>query len=149
MFILLSETNLKIANAIQQTHEMRTLEKIAQLKTIINCQHPNEVLTSFDGAMKYVAGAAKQEHYEKPSSLEFKNQLLRGAALKNTEFIWGAVIYTGVDSKLMKNLRKPPHKRSKIENLTNYYILTLFLVLFVITLVCVIAVAIWSVWVFF
>ena len=41
--------------------------------------------------------------------------LLRGSQLRNTKFVYGLVIYTGPDTKLMKNSRQAPLKQSNVE----------------------------------
>lgn len=45
--------------------------------------------------------------------------LLRGVQLKNTEWVHGLVVYTGHDSKMFKNSRTVPLKRSNMEHITN------------------------------
>lgn len=44
-----------------------------------------------------------------------KNLLLRGANLINTEYIYGLVVYTGLDTKIMRNGAGYSHKTSQIE----------------------------------
>lgn len=61
-------------------------------------------------------------------SLDANQMLLRGSSLRNTEYIYGIVIYTGHESKIMKNSPKSRNKLSKIEKKTNYLILFLFMV---------------------
>jgi len=45
--------------------------------------------------------------------------LLRGAMLRNTEWIYGVAVYTGHESKLMKNANKAPLKMSNVDRTTN------------------------------
>ena len=52
--------------------------------------------------------------------------LLRGSSLRNTEFVWGIVMYTGHESKIMKNSSKSRVKMSKIEVKTGVQILLIF-----------------------
>ena len=47
------------------------------------------------------------------------NILLRGAQLKNTDYVYGLVVYTGHDSKMLQNARKVPLKRSNMDSVTN------------------------------
>lgn len=72
------------------------------------------------------------------------NVLLRGAMLKNTEWIIGLVVYTGKHTKLRLNSKNSPHKRSKIEKRINYYLFSIFLAQWIIIICCVIARAIWN-----
>jgi phospholipid-transporting ATPase len=45
--------------------------------------------------------------------------LLRGAMLRNTRWIFGIVVYTGHESKLMLNSMSAPLKRSTVEKIVN------------------------------
>jgi phospholipid-transporting ATPase len=49
--------------------------------------------------------------------------LLKGSILRNTEWIYGITVYTGHQTKVMKNSLKARQKKSKIELQTNTYIL--------------------------
>ena len=49
--------------------------------------------------------------------------LLRGSSLRNTEFIYGLVVFTGHETKIMKNSVKSRSKFSKLETLTNFYVI--------------------------
>ncbi|KAM3871283.1 stonin-2 [Diretmus argenteus] len=62
--------------------------------------------------------------------------LLRGAQLRNTQWVHGLVVYTGHDTKLMQNSTRPPLKLSGVERLTNRLILFLVGCLLVISLAC-------------
>ena len=58
--------------------------------------------------------------------LDAKNLLLKGAKLRNTEWIIGIVIYTGHNCKLMKNAKDPLLKMSTVEKLLNKLLLGIF-----------------------
>ena len=45
--------------------------------------------------------------------------LLRGAMLRNTQWIIGVAVYTGHESKLMKNANRAPLKMSNVDRTTN------------------------------
>lgn len=49
--------------------------------------------------------------------------LLRGSSLKNTEFIYGVAVYTGHETKIMKNSAQTKNKFSKLEMETNSYLI--------------------------
>ena len=52
--------------------------------------------------------------------------LLKGSILKNTNWIIGMVVYTGMENKIILNGKKPRLKMSKIEKRLNYYLLFVF-----------------------
>ena len=51
--------------------------------------------------------------------LDSKNLLLKGAKLRNTNWIIGIVIYTGHNCKIMKNSKEQVIKFSSVEKLMN------------------------------
>ena len=57
--------------------------------------------------------------------------LLKGSVLKNTNWIIGIVVYTGMNNKIILNSKKPRLKMSKVEKSLNYYLLFIFLFLMV------------------
>lgn len=64
--------------------------------------------------------------------------------LRNTSWIFGIVIYTGHETKLMRNSTTAPLKRSSVDKLTNIQILLLFGILFAMCLLCSIFNLVWS-----
>jgi magnesium-transporting ATPase (P-type) len=60
-------------------------------------------------------------------SLTVNNLLMRGCKLKNTQHAIGIVVYTGNETKMMKNLTKGAFKMSNIESKLNYLIIILFI----------------------
>ncbi|ORX81203.1 phospholipid-translocating P-type ATPase [Anaeromyces robustus] len=65
--------------------------------------------------------------------LDITNLLLRGSVIRNTEWVIGAVIYTGEDTKVRLNSGTTPSKRSRIEKLMNPQVVFNFLILFIIS----------------
>ena len=51
--------------------------------------------------------------------------LLRGSSLRNTEWVYGVCIFTGHETKIMKNGTHAKVKKSKIERATNQYIIVI------------------------
>ncbi|KAG5185933.1 hypothetical protein JKP88DRAFT_310634 [Tribonema minus] len=47
------------------------------------------------------------------------NVLMRGSSLKNTRWALGLVVYTGKETKIIKNARSAPSKRSNVDRVTN------------------------------
>ena len=62
--------------------------------------------------------------------------LLKGSILKNTNWIIGIVVYTGMSNKIILNSKKPRLKMSKVEKSLNYYLLFIFLFLIVCCVEC-------------
>jgi phospholipid-transporting ATPase len=61
--------------------------------------------------------------------------LLRGSSLRNTEYIYGLVVYTGHETKIMKNSVRAKAKFSKLERATNTYIVIIVLIQLVISII--------------
>ena len=61
--------------------------------------------------------------------------LLRGSRLRNTQWIYGFVVYTGHESKLLMNSTKAPLKRSTLDKETNTQIVFLFCILVALALI--------------
>jgi magnesium-transporting ATPase (P-type) len=48
---------------------------------------------------------------------------LRGSTLRNTDYIYGAVLFAGKDTKVMMNSAQAKYKFSQLEKSTNFSIL--------------------------
>ncbi len=80
----------------------------------IECEPPNRNLYEFKGNIRRDGGEFQALS---PSSV-----LLRGAKLMNTGWVFGVVIYTGHETKLLMNSTQAPLKRSTIDKITNYQV---------------------------
>ncbi|GFQ01375.1 putative phospholipid-transporting ATPase 8 [Phtheirospermum japonicum] len=119
------ETNLKLKQALEITSSL-TESDIKNFWAVVKCEDPNANLYTFVGSMELEG----QQHPLSPQQL-----LLRDSKLRNTDHIYGAVIFTGHDTKVIQNSTKPPSKRSKIEKKTDKIVSLLFAVLFLIAFV--------------
>eukprot|EP00762_Andalucia_godoyi_P004804 ANDGO_07205.mRNA.1 Phospholipid-transporting ATPase 3 len=129
------ETNLKIRSSVMDTRQFGSPDLISGLKCSIECEQPNKELYRYDGNM---------EINGRTISLTNDNILLRGMTMKNTKWVYGLVVYSGIHTKLMQNSTNPPHKRSKMERLTNKNILFIFLWLFLLSFVCAVLLGVWT-----
>ena len=102
----------------------------------LSCDHPNALLHRFEGYIELQSG--------KKIMLGPKNFLYRGAKLKNTEWAIGIVVYTGEDTKVMKNAEVSHVKQSYIEKSINTGILVLLLILILFCLLTATASYIWN-----
>jgi phospholipid-transporting ATPase len=73
---------------------MTSSNQLKELKGVIECELPNRNLYEF-------AGTFRLQNVPFPIPLGSDQILLRGSQLKNTEWVYGLVIYTGHESKLM------------------------------------------------
>uniref|UniRef100_A0A803QJ41 Phospholipid-transporting ATPase n=1 Tax=Cannabis sativa TaxID=3483 RepID=A0A803QJ41_CANSA len=112
------ETNLKLKHSLEVTSNLHDEKSFKDFTSaVIKCEDPNENLYSFVGTLHY-------DGRQHPLSLE--QILLRDSKLKNTDYVFGAVIFTGHDTKVMQNATDPPSKRSKIERRMDKIIYILF-----------------------
>ncbi|XP_026878506.2 phospholipid-transporting ATPase IA isoform X3 [Electrophorus electricus] len=130
------ETNLKIRQGLQITAEIKDIESLMRLSGRMECESPNRHLYEFVGNIRL------DGHSTVPLGPD--QILLRGAQLRNTQWVHGIVVYTGHDTKLMQNSTRPPLKLSNVERITNFQILVLFGCLLAISLVCSIGQTIWK-----
>ncbi|XP_071314421.1 phospholipid-transporting ATPase IA isoform X4 [Trachinotus anak] len=130
------ETNLKIRQGLQLTAEIKDIDSLMRLSGRMECESPNRHLYEFVGNIRL------DGHSTVPLGPD--QILLRGAQLRNTQWVHGVVVYTGHDTKLMQNSTRPPLKLSNVERITNFQILVLFGCLLAISLVCSIGQTIWK-----
>ncbi|XP_053487072.1 probable phospholipid-transporting ATPase IA isoform X5 [Ictalurus furcatus] len=130
------ETNLKIRQGLQVTSEIKDIDSLMRLSGRMECESPNRHLYEFVGNIRL------DGHSTVPLGPD--QILLRGAQLRNTQWVHGIVVYTGHDTKLMQNSTRPPLKLSNVERITNFQILVLFGCLLAISLVCSIGQTIWK-----
>ena len=112
------EKNLKPKMAIGPTQKLIGNGEVIRIIGDVECGPPNSDLYQLSGAIS-IGGDDK-------ISLSSKNLLLRGAVLKNTKWVVGVVLYTGKDTKIMRNAEEAKFKQSGIEKLTNKLILLIF-----------------------
>ncbi|AQK84042.1 Putative phospholipid-transporting ATPase 9 [Zea mays] len=129
------ETNLKIKQALKVTLDLHEDIKFREVRQTIKCEDPNANLYSFVGSMEW-----RGQQYPL-SSLQL---LLRDSKLRNTDYIYGAVIFTGHDTKVMQNATDPPSKRSKVEKKMDQIIYLLMSSLLMIALLGSVFFGIWT-----
>lgn len=115
------ESNLKTRQAHLSTCHLITERAMSNFLVQIDCELPNKHLNEFHGKLTIFN--------KKVHSLNVNQLLLRGAKLKNTKWIFGAVVYTGHDAKLLKNAHIAPLKRQVLYRLPNWLLLDLALTL--------------------
>ncbi len=131
------ETNLKTRTARKETAELFMTDGDAKaFRGVINCEHPNNSLYTFSGNMQLPGGETV--------SLDPVQLLLRGSKLCNTQYVYGTPVFTGRDTKVMRNLTRPPSKRSSLDKAVDKQVFIIFAVQFTLSLICAIASYRWS-----
>lgn len=120
------ETNLKLKQALEVTSSLHEDSNFHDFKAVVKCEDPNVNLYSFVGTLEF----EEQQYPLSPQQL-----LLRDSKLRNTDYIYGVVIFTGHDTKVIQNSTDPPSKRSKLEKKMDKIIYFLFSLLFLMAFV--------------
>ncbi|KAF2735963.1 phospholipid-translocating P-type ATPase [Polyplosphaeria fusca] len=118
------ETNLKIKQAIPETANFVSPSELSRLGGKIRSEQPNSSLYTYEATLTIAAGGGEKELPLAPDQL-----LLRGATLRNTPWIHGVVVFTGHETKLMRNATATPIKTTAVERMVNRQILMLVAVL--------------------
>ncbi|XP_071524066.1 probable phospholipid-transporting ATPase IA [Panulirus ornatus] len=131
------ETNLKIRQGLPQTAHLLEARDLMNLSGKVECEAPNRFLYQFTGNLKETS---------RPAIPLCPDQvLLRGAKLQNTNWVFGMVMYTGHETKLMKNsATSAPLKRSTVDKQTNNLIILLFFLLIVLCLIMAVCNSQWN-----
>jgi len=132
------ETNLKIRSSLPVTSEYTSESDLSKLVGVLEAELPNNKLYDFNGRLRPPSrqvGSSGISVSQDVVPLNADQLLLRGARLRNTNWVAGLVVYTGHESKLMMNSTKTPLKRSSIDLMTNYQIVFLFLILVALALI--------------
>ncbi|KAL6702674.1 aminophospholipid translocase [Coniothyrium glycines] len=123
------ETNLKIKQAIPETADFVSPAELARLGGRIRSEQPNSSLYTYEATLTMTAGGGEKELPLAPDQL-----LLRGATLRNTPWIHGVVVFTGHETKLMRNATATPIKTTAVERLVNKQILMLVVILILLSI---------------
>ena len=133
------ETNLKIRQSPAETSVITTDQDLQRLEGYIIAEKPNNQIYHFEGTLELYRDqkAVPVPNYALAVTkipLGEERILLRGCTLRNTKWIYGIVLYTGHDTKLMQNASAAPIKRTFVERMTNIQILFLFVALLALSL---------------
>ena len=143
------EKNLKLKVANKQTQGFISSDTELENKFIENIIEPKNYI--FDGFIKinapnsnlnYINGIFHPNfkkndiHFEQDINICHNEFILKGSVLKNTNWIIGIVVYTGMTNKIILNSKKPRLKMSKIEKNLNSFLLFVFLILIFCCMLC-------------
>lgn len=124
------ETNLKIKQALPETCPMVSSSELSRFGGKIKSEQPNSSLYTYEAVLTMQTGGGEKDLPLNPEQL-----LLRGATLRNTPWVHGVVVFTGHETKLMRNATSAPIKRTKVEKKLNTLVLLLVGVLLVLSVI--------------
>ncbi|KAF9010470.1 calcium transporting ATPase [Cyathus striatus] len=119
------ETNLKIKQASTQTSSLTAPPLVTALNGTLRSEQPNNSLYTYEGTMELLSNTG----VPKQVPLGPDQMLLRGAQLRNTPWAYGITVFTGHETKLMRNATAAPIKRTAVERQVNVQIVFLFILL--------------------
>ncbi|XP_066562283.1 phospholipid-transporting ATPase IH isoform X2 [Amia ocellicauda] len=119
------ESSHKTYYAVQDTKAFNTEKEVDTLRATIECEQPQPDLYKFVGRINIY------QHRDEPIArpLGSENLLLRGATLKNTEYIYAVAIYTGMETKMALNYQSKSQKRSAVEKSMNAFLIVYLCIL--------------------
>jgi phospholipid-translocating ATPase len=123
------ETNLKSCNAVPALTHLRNATACGNMKNAftIECDRPEVLMHKLDAAVTID---------DKSYPADLQTTMLRGTVLRNTAWVIGIVMYTGLDTKLVLNAGGTPSKRGKVERQMNPMVLVNLIVLLVMAVIC-------------
>jgi phospholipid-translocating P-type ATPase (flippase) len=132
------ETNLKIRASAPtkagtppgpQWHSPEDLDDVSMT---IEYEEPNPRIHFFTGTLRIhspsmeTGTAGLTGPVLREVALDQDNLLLRESVLRNCRWALGVVVYTGTDTKIVRNSRKAPSKQSNVDKVTNRIMTIIF-----------------------
>ncbi|PWV12738.1 putative phospholipid-transporting ATPase 1-like protein [Trypanosoma cruzi] len=111
------ETSLKGRKSIEVTRSLCSPEGLNAAQITMYTVPPEPGLLAWTGRIE-IDG--------KDYAVDINQFLYRGCILRKTDWLWGFVIYAGVDTKMFRNLRKRPPKSSDLDLKLNILIIIVF-----------------------
>ena len=137
------EKTLKLKEASKLTGGLYNIQGeksvIFNMEGVVFADRPNPELYQLNGKMhlKYSNNLPISEELKVVDiPLDSKQLLLKGAKLKNTQWVMGIVVYSGLNCKIMKNAKDPVTKYSSVEKLMNQALIFIFIFQGILCVIC-------------
>ena len=137
------EKTLKLKEALKLTGSLYNIQgkksNEFNMQGVVFADRPNPELYQLNGKMhlKYNNNTTISEELKVVDiPLDSKQLLLKGAKLKNTQWVIGIVVYSGSNCKIMKNAKDPVTKYSSVEKLMNQALILIFIFQGILCIIC-------------
>ena len=122
------ETNLKSRNAVPALTHLRNAKACGSARNTfqVECDRPEALMHKLTATVVI---------NDERVPVDLQTTMLRGTVLRNTRWVIGIVMYTGLDTKLVLNSGGTPSKRSKVERQMNPMVLANLLILTIMAVV--------------
>ncbi|KAL8433980.1 hypothetical protein ACSSS7_003465 [Eimeria intestinalis] len=124
------ETTLKFKQGVKETRTETYPLAIAGIRGRVVCEKPTSSMDQFTGSLKLDA-------HPRATSLDLSNFIHRGSHIRNTEWVYGVVVYTGHDTRSLRCAKHPSLKFAHIESEVNSYTLVSFFIIALLILISV------------
>lgn len=129
------ETNLKSRQAVPQLTHLRDAEACTHADMQIDVEPQDVNLYKLNGYLT-LNDRLDREGNRMRVPININQILLRGTALRNTQWVVGVVLMTGTDTKIIANSGNTPSKRGQVEQKMNPMVYFNLAVLAVMCVVC-------------
>lgn len=132
------ETNLKVRQALRCSRTLAHARECEKAAFYIESEAPHANLYSYSAVARWIQqdkSRPDEEGMPMAEPISINNLLLRGCSLRNTAWVLGIVVYTGRETKIMKNSGITPSKRSRISRELNWDVVYNFIILFIMCLI--------------
>ncbi|KAJ1650120.1 drs2 neo1 protein [Dispira simplex] len=136
------ETTLKLKQALKQTQKsIGNARDLVNLQGAVHAECPNPDLYSFEGSLELPGASARVP-------IVTQQVILRGSILRNTDYVYALVLYTGEETKYRLNASK--NARTKIPSLRrrfNHIVVMVLILLLLLTVLLTVLASRWESWI--
>lgn len=137
------ETKLEVLSSLQATHEScRSLDTLKDLHIRITYEPPTSIFDAFRGEMTVKDHTGKESTF----NVDGKSLMMRETNLRNCDYIYALVVYTGNETKIQMSTResgKARLKKSRIMRMVDHFLVLMLVFQFCMCLVAAIWAGIW------